>query len=193
METTARGQSRIFTIPNLLSLLRILMIPLLVWLYCGKEDPFLTTLVLLLSGMTDIVDAFIARRFQMTSDLGKVLDPVADKLTQGVMLICLVTRFPHMLIPLCLLILKELFAAVSGAMVIRRTGVVMGAQWHGKAATVSLYGMMLIHLLWDSIPVAVSWLLVGLCAAVMLYSAIRYGVRNLRAIREKEQRERRDR
>jgi len=193
METTARGQSRIFTIPNLLSLLRILMIPLLVWLYCGKEDPFLTTLVLLLSGMTDMVDGFIARRFHMTSDLGKVLDPVADKLTQGVMLICLVSRFPHMLIPLCLLILKEFFAAVSGAMVIRRTGVVMGADWHGKAATVALYGMMLIHLLWVSIPAALSWLLVGLCAAVMLYSAIRYGVRNLRAIREKEQRERRDR
>ena len=66
---------QILTIPNLLSMFRILLIPLIVWLYCGRQDYPLAAWVLLLSGATDIADGFIARRFHMVSDLGKVLDP----------------------------------------------------------------------------------------------------------------------
>lgn len=84
---------QILTIPNLLSVFRILLIPLIVWLYCGKQDYLLAAWVLLLSGVTDIADGFIARHFHMVSDLGKVLDPIADKLTQTVALVCLLTRF----------------------------------------------------------------------------------------------------
>ncbi len=84
---------QILTIPNLLSVFRILLIPLIVWLYCGKQDYLLAAWVLLLSGVTDIADGFIARRFRMVSDLGKVLDPIADKLTQTAALVCLLTRF----------------------------------------------------------------------------------------------------
>lgn len=82
-------QNRILTIPNMLSALRICMIPLLVWLYYVKQDYLRTGGLLILSGLTDVVDGFIARRFQMISNLGKVLDPIADKLTQGAMLFCL--------------------------------------------------------------------------------------------------------
>ena len=84
---------QMLTIPNLLSVFRILLIPLIVWLYCGKQDYLLAAWVLLLSGVTDIADGFIARRFRMVSDLGKVLDPIADKLTQTAALVCLLTRF----------------------------------------------------------------------------------------------------
>ena len=83
-----RGKE-ILTVPNLLSMLRLCMIPLFVWLYCAKEAFGATALVLVLSGITDIVDGFIARRFHMVSDFGKILDPIADKLTQAAMLLCL--------------------------------------------------------------------------------------------------------
>ena len=85
----ADRQNNIFTIPNLLSAFRLLLVPVIAWLYCGQGDYPLTAGVLLLSGATDIADGFIARRFRMVSDLGKVLDRVADKLTQAVALGCL--------------------------------------------------------------------------------------------------------
>jgi len=106
-------QKKILTIPNLLSLFRICLIPVIVWLYCVKENYLWTTITLVISGLTDVVDGFIARRFGMISDFGKAFDPVADKLTQIVTLYCLVTRFPLMLLPLGVLIVKEVFAGIT--------------------------------------------------------------------------------
>ena len=108
MKNNIQPENRILTIPNLLSAFRLLLIPLFVWLYL-QEKYFYTGLVLLISGITDISDGFIARRFHMVSNVGKVLDPVADKLTQISMLICLVTRYPLMLILVVIMIFKELF------------------------------------------------------------------------------------
>lgn len=64
-------------------------------------------MVLLLSGLTDVVDGIIARKCNMISDFGKAFDPIADKLTQAAMLCCLVVRFNYMLIPLGMLVIKE--------------------------------------------------------------------------------------
>ena len=133
----------VLTIPNLLSLLRLLMIPLFISLYLNGHEEW-TAAVLLLSGMTDVVDGYIARHFSQVSDFGKAFDPFADKLTQASMLLCLTSRHPAMLLPFCLLAVKEVFAAVSGVIVIRRTSIVPGAEWHGKVTTMLLYGMMIL-------------------------------------------------
>ena len=117
MKNNIQPENRVLTIPNLLSAFRLLLIPLFVWLYL-QEKYFYTGLVLLISGITDISDGFIARRFHMVSNVGKVLDPVADKLTQISMLICLVTRYPLMLILVVIMIFKELFMSISGLLVI---------------------------------------------------------------------------
>ena len=185
--TEERYKNKIITIPNVLSLFRLLLIPVIVWLYVFRQDYLWTTAVLTLSGITDIVDGIIARKFHMISDFGKAFDPVADKLTQITTLFCLVTRFHWMLLPLVILVVKEIFAAVTGLLVIRKTGNVLGALWHGKAATVSLYSMMLIHLLWFRIPSVVSGILIGACTAMVLLSAVLYGSRNLRILLNREQ------
>lgn len=182
-EKTVDYSKKIVTIPNLLSLFRLLLIPVIFWTYFGRRDLLMTSLVLILSGVTDIVDGWVARHFNMISDLGKMLDPVADKLTQMAMLACLVDRYRLMLVPLILLIIKELFAAVTGIMSIYKTKVVMGAVWHGKVTTASLYTMMIIHLVWLNIPAVVSNIIIGLCVAVMLLSFVLYGIRNIRMIK----------
>lgn len=182
-----RYKNKIITIPNILSLFRLLLIPVIIWLYVFRQDYMWTTIILMLSGITDIADGIIARKFQMVSDFGKAFDPVADKLTQIAMLFCLVTRFPLMLLPLITLLGKEIFAAITGLLVIRKTGKVLGAVWHGKAATVALYSMMLIHLLWFSIPETVSGVLIGVCTALVLLSAVLYGIRNVAVLLSKEQ------
>ena len=175
-------KQKIITIPNMLSLFRLLLIPVIMWLYIVKKDPLWTTAVLALSGITDIVDGTIARKCHMISDFGKAFDPVADKLTQIAMLFCLVTRFKWMLLPLCVMIIKEITAGILGLLVIRKTGNVYGAVWHGKATTVSLYSMMIIHLIWYNIPGVISGILIGACTALALLSAFMYSRENVRIL-----------
>lgn len=173
---------KIITIPNVLSFFRLLLIPVILWLYIVKKDPLWTMATLALSGITDIVDGIIARKFHMVSDFGKAFDPVADKLTQIAMLFCLVSQFKWMLLPLCLLIVKELSAGIINLILIRKTGNVDGAVWHGKATTVSLYSMMIIHLIWFDIPGVVSGILIGACTALALLSAFLYTSENVKKL-----------
>lgn len=99
------GEDRIWTIPNILSIFRMVLIPVFVWTYCGLKNDLATALVLLLSGISDTADGIIARRFNMITTLGKAIDPVADKLTQIAMLLCLLTRFPSLIILFALLLI----------------------------------------------------------------------------------------
>ena len=177
------SQNRILTVPNVLSLFRLCLIPLFVWLYCEKQAYAWTGAILILSGLTDLIDGYIARKFHAISNLGKILDPVADKLTQVAILLCLLTRFPFMWLPLVLMILKELFMAVTGLWIIKKTGRVFGASWHGKVATSLIYAMMIYHVLWHKIPENISTMSIVICAVMIAISFVLYGVRNLRALK----------
>ena len=175
-------RKQILTIPNLLSFLRLCMIPLIIWLYCAKKNYALTAAVLVLSGITDTVDGFIARRFNMVTDLGKALDPVADKLTQAAMMFCLLTRFQMMLVPLLLLIFKELCSGIMSLVVIKKTGKVCGAEWHGKLCTWLLYAMVFLHIVWFAIPREWSTALISICVIMMTVSFGLYMIRNYKML-----------
>lgn len=180
MEQNTRKQ--LFTIPNLLSLLRLCMIPLIIWLYCTQKNYALTAVVLVLSGLTDMVDGYIARRFNMVTDLGKALDPVADKLTQASVMFCLLSRFRMMLVPLLLLIFKEVCNGVMSLVVIKKTGKVCGADWHGKVCTWLLYAMMFVHIVWFDISREWTTALIGICVIMMTFSFALYMVRNYKML-----------
>ncbi len=183
---------KIFTVPNVISMFRLVLIPVFVWVYIGARNNLLTVILLAVSGLSDVLDGLIARKFNMVSDLGKALDPVADKLTQIAMLFCLVFRYRYMLIPLLLLTVKEIIAGTTGIAVIRATNEVRSAEWHGKVATFSLYVMMIMHLLWPviappDIPVAVSVISVAVTTGVIAMSFVLYTARNIRLIRQTKQ------
>lgn len=181
----SRYKNKILTVPNVLSFFRLCLIPIIVWLYISKEDYFWTLMVLLLSGLTDVVDGIIARKCNMISDFGKAFDPIADKLTQAAMLCCLVVRFNYMLIPLGMLVIKEVVTGITALISIKKTEQVEGAVWHGKLTTVVLYLMMAAHLVWFNIPTTVSLIMVGVCIGIMIMSFIMYSVRNIKAIKNK--------
>lgn len=177
-----KEKSKIITIPNILSVVRLALIPLMVWLYGKKEDYLMTLVVLIISGLTDIVDGFIARRFNMISDVGKIIDPVADKLTQIAMVFCLSTNHPKMIVPVVLLIIKELSAGITNIVIIKKKHQVNGAVWHGKATTVLLYSMIFIHILWIDIPSKLSNLLIAASILMMAYSCVLYMSKNIKIL-----------
>lgn len=176
-------KEEIFTIPNLLSLCRLLMIPVIMWLYCEKEAYGWALAVLILSGLTDILDGWIARKWNLVSDFGKVLDPIADKLTQAATLWCLLQRFSHLWLLLATLVIKETVTGVMGLCAVKKSGRVEGADWHGKVCTAMLYTVMGLHMLWPMIPTWLSVLLMVLCVTVMLFSGLLYWYRNLKQIK----------
>ena len=103
----------LFKLPNILCYLRILMVPLFLHVYFTAETPhdyYLATLIVLASGITDFLDGQIARRCNMITDLGKVIDPVADKLMQLAMLVALMFRVPYMYLLVIYLVVKEVHA-----------------------------------------------------------------------------------
>lgn len=154
-------------------------------MYCIKKYYGWTAAVFIVSGVTDVLDGFIARKFNMVSDFGKAFDPVADKLTQITMMFCLVTRFPLMLLPLVILVIKELLAATMNMLTLKKAGFVVAAVWHGKLNTVLLYTTMFIHIVWINIPSTVSNVLITVCIVMMLISSFLYTVSDLKAIKKK--------
>ena len=167
-------KDQILTIPNLLSLVRLAMIPLIVWLYCQQKNYPAAVAVIALSGLTDIADGIIARKFNMVSDFGKILDPIADKLTQAALILCLTTRY-ELMIPLIIeFVIREFFMLILGYLVIRKTDTVNSSQWFGKLTTVMLYAVMSVLILFHDIPLWCANVMIALCAVTMLISFILY-------------------
>ena len=137
----------LFTIPNILGYIRILLIPLFCYLYLTAEtnlDYFFATLVVLISSLSDLFDGMIARKFNQVTELGKVLDPVADKLTHLALAICVAIRYPLMWVLLSLMAIKESFMAVMGAYFLKKGKMMDGAMWYGKICTASLFIGLLV-------------------------------------------------
>ncbi len=180
---------RIFTVPNVISMFRLLLIPVFIWSYVILKNDVMTVILLAVSGVSDLADGFIARRFNMISDLGKMLDPVADKFTQLAIIICLIFRFNYMIIPLVFLLIKEVSDAITGIAVIKATKKVISAEWHGKLASTVLYLMMTTHIVWPiftggtQIPFTVSVILVAASTCFVILSFILYTIGNVRLIR----------
>lgn len=133
-------------IPNMLSILRLILIPVFVGMYLSdiRYSGIIAAAVLIASGITDVLDGFIARRFNMTSALGRILDPLADKLTQATICICLVIRRAAPLWILLLLIIKEFVMIGAGANIIRKGKEMMSSKWFGKLGTVVFYTVMIV-------------------------------------------------
>ena len=164
----------ILTIPNLLSLLRILMIPFIVWLYIARKNYYGASFMIILSGVTDVADGIIARKCNMVSDFGKILDPIADKLTQGTLFICLSNKYPDMLWIFALFVAKEFVMALLGYITIRNTDSVNSAKWYGKLSTFILYTSMILLILFPDLPITVVNVLIVLCGFILLLSLTMY-------------------
>ena len=135
-------KKQVFTIPNILSLFRLLLIPVYIHIYMNAQstaDYHLAAAILAVSCLTDAVDGQIARRFNMITAVGKVLDPLADKITQFTLIVCLAMRHPVLWSIIGLFVAKELFQLVAGYIIVRHGRILKGAQISGKICTTILF------------------------------------------------------
>ncbi len=136
-------------IPNALTILRFILIPFII-IACAQGQYILTIIILTISGLTDILDGTIARKFNLITDFGKLMDPLADKATQ---ITLLTTLFLKGIIPIwivAIVILKE-FCMVSGASFLYGKELVVSSKWYGKLATVLFYMAMVISLFLENL------------------------------------------
>ncbi len=140
-------KKEILTIPNLLSLFRLALIPVYMVIYCNATQPahyFLSAAILAVSCLTDLIDGKIARHFNMISTVGKILDPVADKATQFTLIVCLAMRYPALWYLVVYFFIKESFQLIAGGLALRKGKMLEGALLSGKICTTVLFTSLII-------------------------------------------------
>lgn len=173
-------ESPILTIPNILSLFRILLIPVFVYFFFAdsiKNHYLLAVLTFALSGLSDVADGFIARHFGQISNFGKVLDPIADKLTQAATLVCLAFKHRIIISLVILLFTKEILMLIGALLLMGKGARPSEAKWWGKLSSVVLFVTMILFLL-DSLyvflPGFVKIGLVIVCGLSIIFSLLNY-------------------
>lgn len=168
-----KWKKEVITIPNLLSLFRIFLIPVYVNLYleAAEDHQYLVAgSVLAISCLTDLADGIIARNFHMVSNLGKVLDPLADKLTQLALILTLTVRFRALYPVLGLFLIKEFFQSSAFLFFAQRGKVLPGALLAGKLCTTVLFCSLILLVMFPRIPDKTVMVLTLADAGFLLYS-----------------------
>lgn len=148
-------KKEVFTIPNILSFFRLLLIPVYIYLYLTAQSTaqyVAAGLVLALSCLTDMIDGRIARKYHMISKIGMLLDPVADKATQATLLVCLSMKYPILYPVLGLLVIKESFQLIALIIAFLNGKMLPGALPVGKVCTTVLFVSLIAIVLFPDIP-----------------------------------------
>lgn len=165
---------KVWTVPNFMSMFRLLLVPFIIWAYVGLKSPILTIVLLAVSALTDVFDGIIARKFDMVSDLGKALDPFADKITQVTVVLCLAFSYPMLWFLLGLCVFRETCMGILGYITIRKTNRVPYAHWYGKVSTVVLYASALSLLIFPKMPFWLSTGIIVLCMICVFTALVLY-------------------
>lgn len=180
---------RNLTIPNFLTLVRLLLIPVYWWLIMIREDECLALIIFLVASLTDLVDGYIARHFNQITDLGKLFDPLADKLMVLSVMLSLVLRGALPLVILVIILVKEGLMVVGSVLMLHHR-VVVYAKPIGKIAQFTIVlGLLLCffrqHFAAFPLHLIVLWVGVALTLAALIY----YTVAGVRAARRQDRAE----
>lgn len=164
----------LFYVPNILTYIRFVLIPIFIYQYLTGNHSG-AVLCLVLSIVSDFLDGKTARAFNQVSELGILLDPVADKFTQGAAVICLGIRYPMLWYLFAIEFIKEAFMAIAGAVTIRKKHLKFGgAKWYGKVGTGITDGTLLLLLVFPQMPENIRLSLVVFCGTWMIVTLMLY-------------------
>lgn len=141
-------------VPNIISIFRIFLIPFFVYFYFNVSDDlfWISSLILLISGFTDMLDGIIARRYNMITTLGKILDPLADKLTQAALTVCLAIKYNELIVLFIVFLIKEILIICGGCSLIKGGVPIIPAKWFGKVSTFVFYAFTFVLILFRNAP-----------------------------------------
>lgn len=166
-----------FSIPNIMGYFRIVLAVLYVWAFYMSLDgaPYWPVIaIIVVSGLTDFFDGKIARKFHMVTDWGKMLDPIADKVTIGAIFLSLVFKYKMIFPMIVLYIIKEGYMAIAGMLLMKRGHKIEGAKMYGKVCTFVTYLILIAILLIPNMDEKVVSFLVGANMGIMVYTFLRY-------------------
>lgn len=170
--------SDLFKIPNILCYLRVAMVPWFLFTYFTASEPkdyYFATLIVMISGITDFLDGQIARRCNMITDLGRIIDPIADKLMQFAMLLALTIKVQYMYILVIYLVIKEAVTTFTAFIIIKKyERRLNGAKWYGKVCTAILYVVMLVLVAFPQLDIVIKAVLLMICAAALTLAFVMY-------------------
>ncbi len=170
-------KNEIFTVPNILVFIRVILVPVFVALYIQNEF-YWAFGVMATAFLTDFLDGKIARKFNCITDLGKTIDPIADKIYQFAVALCLMVKYPLVLSVAVILFIKEISMGVMGLLLIGKGGKVFGAKWYGKLSTavldVSMAFLLVAPLFSLNVRPEIIDAIVYVCDALLIFSAIMY-------------------
>ncbi len=189
--------SRVWTVPNVLSLGRLLCIPLFLWLLFGRDNRLAAAWLLAFLGATDWVDGFIARRYNQVSTLGKILDPTADRLLLAVGVISILVYGAVPAVIAWLAIVREVSVAVLALVLAALGAKRIDVIWWGKTGTFLLMFAFPLFLLGDghgpahavALVVSVAGLIAGWYANVLYVPQGRKALREGRGAKQATARE----
>lgn len=167
----------LFSLPNWLSYFRIILIPVFLNLYIqgqGKYDHVIAGVILIISGLSDFLDGQIARKCHMVTDFGKVIDPIADKLTQFTVAIALLWTYPLIWVLLLVIVIKDAMLALVGLFLFKNGTKVKGASWWGKVATAYFYFVVIILVFFSLQNSSIATFLIISSTAFMLLALVLY-------------------
>ncbi len=135
MEDAPAAEDRILTIPNVISLVRLLCVPVFLWLLFPQENRLGAATLLAVLGATDWVDGYIARHWNQTTNLGKVLDPVADRVLLIVGVVAILVDGSAPVVPSVLSLLREGLVTISVLVLAALGAARIDVTWYGKCGT----------------------------------------------------------
>ena len=175
------GEDRILTIPNIVTLVRLACVPLFLWLLFGRENRAAAAYLLGALGATDWVDGYVARHFDQVSTLGKVLDPVADRVLLGVGIVAILVDGSVPAWIAWVVIVREVTISIATVGLAAAGARRIDVQWAGKAGTLALMcafplflGSHADNLGWEDLAGALAWIFVIPGLVLAWYAAITY-------------------
>ena len=151
-------------LPNLLSTFRSVLVPVTVIVYFSRLPGARISagIIIAVAGLTDMLDGYIARKYEMTTRLGKILDPLADKLTQAAALTCLVISESAPLWILLVYIVKEVFMGLGGLALMRKYSNVLSSNKLGKFASLYIVLAVIILVMFEGIGITAATVILGI-------------------------------
>ncbi|MEA4831036.1 CDP-diacylglycerol--glycerol-3-phosphate 3-phosphatidyltransferase [bioreactor metagenome] len=157
-------------IPNILSVFRIFLVPLFAALFLTDYPKYITHagVVFVLAGATDVVDGFLARKNGWITDVGKLIDPLADKLMSMTALACLAIKEKIYSMIVIIVIIKEIVMILGSALILKKRKIYVKSNAFGKAATFSLFLLVIMTMFFTSTPQRIIDIFSGIVIGLML-------------------------